>query len=379
MSNSAQKSAISASETTNHLNPPRSPLPSRLDLSTWNPPRVLDFVLTNAAFGITERSAQKLKEEDIDGSVFLKFGCEFKFWREMGFSVGECVDLSNLVKLFDDASPASSTLSTAFDLEEADEKEARRIGEKMKKLAEEEGWTIDTLADPHAIFNLPFPAIRFPSNNHFNMVDGAFQFVGREKIKLLYELLMGTDESQGLMAVSCYGTEGYGRSHIIAALVVLLMVEGRRVVYVPDCSHLLSGCFQGLRRSLFMAFHNKPKIRAKIRKFETLEDIERFCDPDLRLGYRGRMIFIFNGYDGLFEDLKEDENGYSNWDYNMEEIRSFLDRISYTSRRLLASAATEQLFRFKNTRRDYRHWVELQGGFSEVCCWMMLFCEKWFC
>ena len=44
-----------------------------------------------------------------------------------------------------------------------------------------------------------------------------------------------------------HGTAGFGKSHIVAALVCLLIKQGRLVVYLPDCKVMLKDRVDYLR------------------------------------------------------------------------------------------------------------------------------------
>ncbi|KAF8431713.1 hypothetical protein BGX38DRAFT_1177614 [Terfezia claveryi] len=50
-----------------------------------------------------------------------------------------------------------------------------------------------------------------------------------------------------------HGTQGSGKSHILAALTCLLMKKGHRVVYIPDCRALILDLFRYLQFSLILA------------------------------------------------------------------------------------------------------------------------------
>jgi hypothetical protein len=94
----------------------------------------------------------------------------------------------------------------------------------------------DQLSRPACTTELPFP---FPGMGkpieRFTFTDGiCWSYMGREYfITLLNEVtqLMGSVTRK----LSLYGTIGYGKSYLLAALVCYLTVHGTRIVYIPDC------------------------------------------------------------------------------------------------------------------------------------------------
>jgi len=76
------------------------------------------------------------------------------------------------------------------------------------------------------------------------------------------------------MKIYLYGSSGSGKSHILAALAFKLVQEGKRVLYIPDCSELLQDCTDLLRKALRFTFHNLPLLAA-INEATTTEELVR--------------------------------------------------------------------------------------------------------
>ena len=65
--------------------------------------------------------------------------------------------------------------------------------------------------------------------------------MGRENFEILLREFHAMQKSCDTTALWLYGTQGYGKSHILAAFVSYPCARGNeRVTYIPDCRELLS-------------------------------------------------------------------------------------------------------------------------------------------
>ncbi|KAF8537365.1 hypothetical protein BDD12DRAFT_887798 [Trichophaea hybrida] len=93
----------------------------------------------------------------------------------------------------------------------------------------------EQLSNPAQATLLPFPSLAEPlPTTRFQINDGYWGYMGRE---IFEELLQKVEEFERNPHASLwlYGTIGYGKSHILAALVCYLISTGDTVVYLPDC------------------------------------------------------------------------------------------------------------------------------------------------
>jgi chromosomal replication initiation ATPase DnaA len=77
-----------------------------------------------------------------------------------------------------------------------------------------------------------------------NLVEGNWLHAGRTKFKELLQELKEVRKSTVYTTVWLYGTQGYGKSHLLAALVCYLAAADERVVYIPDCRALLKSAVE---------------------------------------------------------------------------------------------------------------------------------------
>jgi len=96
-------------------------------------------------------------------------------------------------------------------------------------------WNKKTLSDPKTMAELVFPFVGAVMPRRFAVTNGRWQFAGREVFQTLLDDVDCMRQSENLNALWVYGTRGYGKSHLLAALVCYLSARGDDVVYIPDC------------------------------------------------------------------------------------------------------------------------------------------------
>ncbi|PVF99606.1 hypothetical protein CPB86DRAFT_282444 [Serendipita vermifera] len=126
---------------------------------------------------------------------------------------------------------------------------------------------------PTTFIDLPFPSplspstIRFqvkkPKNFHY------FKYMGRTAFKELEVKVKNELCKKMKSGAYLYGCAGSGKSHLLAALAVKLIQEGKRVIYIPDCGELVSNFERTIRIALCFAFYDDP---------EAYSIIESACD-----------------------------------------------------------------------------------------------------
>ena len=158
-------------------------------------------------------------------------------------------------------------------------------------------------ADPSKVFDIPFPFIGIIPDR-FSLKYGTFSYMGRENfIKLWVDIsslqvgvdFLSTEAKPIFKDATLYGTLGYGKSHMLATLVSLLIRRGRKVVYIPDCKKFLENPFQYLRFSLLMAFLQDKETLVMVLNSETLKDLELICISV----ERNSLVFIVDQFNAI--------------------------------------------------------------------------------
>eukprot|EP00919_Chromeraceae_sp_WS-2016_P035662 GHVR01084574.1.p1 GENE.GHVR01084574.1~~GHVR01084574.1.p1 ORF type:complete len:737 (+),score=79.51 GHVR01084574.1:1073-3283(+) len=141
--------------------------------------------------------------------------------------------------------------------------------QKMKKTAEDKldplvaairavNYGLNEYKDPTMCLELPFPYTGEPHKRVATSMKGGveyFKFNGREKYAELYAAVKSLGKEK---RVQLYGTVGFGKSYLLAALAVQLMSEGMRVVYLPDCRKMLDDPTMYMREALLLSLTVTP-------------------------------------------------------------------------------------------------------------------------
>ena len=81
-----------------------------------------------------------------------------------------------------------------------------------------------------------------------------WRYVGRTKFKQLVQNFDEVRCDEHYTSLWLYGTQGYGKSHLLAALVCYLAAQDERVVYIPDCRSLLDDPVEYVKTAMLFAW-----------------------------------------------------------------------------------------------------------------------------
>ena len=215
------------------------------------------------------------------------------------------------------------------------------------------------LSNPAFNDELPFPYVgkilpqRFHANDQCNWF-----YTGREKFMELLDMVKNVQQDRRYRTLWLYGSRGYGKSHLLAALVCYLAAtENERVVYLPDCRECLSCPVSYIRTAMLFAWANDDDKQLEIMGINTTEMIADFFEAN------EKVIFVIDQYDAF--DLSD--TGQSRLlDKKKEDLLNFLDGIRASGNAVISSSA------------NYRHYLETKhqqasqktlcvyGGLTEV-------------
>ena len=63
--------------------------------------------------------------------------------------------------------------------------------------------------------------------------------MGRDRFSELVDRFEHIQKDPSHSSLIVYGTRGYGKSHLLAALVCCLAATAAKVIYIPDCRELM--------------------------------------------------------------------------------------------------------------------------------------------
>lgn len=147
------------------------------------------------------------------------------------------------------------------------------------------------LSSPATLIKLPFPFVGHSLPERFNY-DGDhnyWDYMGREKFTELLDAI-NVLETTAWRGYLFYGTIGYGKSHLLAALACYLIAAGKRVVYIPDCRECAWKRVAYFRAAMLLAWGGPEDrvIRESIMALNTMKAISDF------FAKRSNILFIID-------------------------------------------------------------------------------------
>lgn len=221
---------------------------------------------------------------------------------------------------------------------------------------------------PGKVQQIPFPFIGAPHGRfHMEKQNGinVFRYGGREVFQQLHDQVSALKYLGGHTYLQLYGTIGYGKSHVLAALAVLLMRLGeKRVVYVPDCKKMLVSPGDYMKQALLLALKLKPldtepeAAYAALQECEGPDDIQRWKRARIT---EGDLLFFVGQVSSL------DPKGASALHdlVKVEQCRTFLNNM-YTGQLVVEeSSANNEQAHEDNSSQSRPPRVSCYGGLSE--------------
>jgi len=129
----------------------------------------------------------------------------------------------------------------------------------------------------HDILPFPFVGPAVPTRFRANAdSEDSWFYVGREMFMGLLDRLSHVRKARNRTALWVYGTKGYGKSHLLAALVCYLAAQGERVVYIPDFRECVKSPVAYVRAAMLFAWADDMTMQDEIIALDTQPKIEHF-------------------------------------------------------------------------------------------------------
>ena len=217
----------------------------------------------------------------------------------------------------------------------------------------------DMFSEPESVFCLPFPSLhQIP--RRFEMLDSnLFTFNGREVFATIWQKWLEiSDENYCYRAaISIYGSTGYGKSHILAALVCLLIHSGERVIYIPDCEEASRQALDYLQTAFLFAFFDSPSDAGRILAWKTAEDVKKFRD----FGGR-RLCFVIDQRDAL--DPLDEVFDFENKDRG--DFDRLLTTIAVGHKEINGASANACSYKYGRLKQTNDLKIDMLGGMTKV-------------
>ena len=147
---------------------------------------------------------------------------------------------------------------------------------RLEKIREAKITPVDLSTPSEDLIKLPFPFVSPLPLDRFEFgAEKTWQYMPREIFSELLEKARIFMKEEWT-ALWFYGTIGFGKSHVLAALVCYLMKSGYRVIYIPDCRTFYKDSVPVLREAMILAWAGLPSIVDAVERFDTLDEINTF-------------------------------------------------------------------------------------------------------
>jgi len=170
------------------------------------------------------------------------------------------------------------------------------------------------------LLELPFPFVGKPPRPRFTIlpthkVKGAggittgdgqpedcetrwFRYYGRESFKVIFDDVMSLRIRDDFSMYYIHGTLGYGKSYMLAALVIVLITRKKKVVYLPDCRQLVRDFLAYLKNALVLTYAGDLETQCELLKYTRGQALVRWCT--LRATSVGeRLYFVIDQLNAL--------------------------------------------------------------------------------
>ena len=223
--------------------------------------------------------------------------------------------------------------------------------------AVESSGVVAELSSPTFDIKLPFPFVGTTMPQRFKVEDGDgnnWFYVGRERFTELLKLFRIVQLRPDHSALWVYGTKGYGKSHLLAALVCYLVAQKERVIYLPNCRGCIDAPVEYVQAAMLFAWADDPTIQNEIITLNTREMIHDFfnCHQE--------SIFVIDQMDAFGSENGKDRDG------DLEEIYKWLNLCKAWHPAVLSTSANYQAYLRQMDKDSTEDTMHVYGGFTTV-------------
>ena len=178
--------------------------------------------------------------------------------------------------------------------------------------------------------------------------------MGRTKFKQLMQKLNEVRHDEHYRALWLYGTQGYGKSHLLAALVCYLAAQDERVVYIPDCRSLIDNPIAYVKTAMLFAWADDVTTQKEIiATLNTTHEIDAFFYS------QKNVIFVVDQMNAFKTGGNNDPNEnrkLHRW------IRSFTSR----HKTVFSSSANHTDYLEQFNKQSSNRVLRVRGGLDDV-------------
>jgi hypothetical protein len=181
-------------------------------------------------------------------------------------------------------------------------------------------------------------------------------YIGREKFAELRDRFEHICRDTTCSALVVYGSRGYGKSHLLAALVCYLAARGVKVVYIPDCREFIHSPVRYLIAAMLFAWAGDQSKQQDIMTLKTQEDINLFFEA------QQDVVFVIDQLNAL---EKDEDNNKSTKD-NKAQLDEWLSDLRTGHKAILSSSANNHSILNRVDRQSSQEIMYVYGGLTTV-------------
>ncbi|KAJ7510171.1 hypothetical protein B0H11DRAFT_1958006 [Mycena galericulata] len=153
----------------------------------------------------------------------------------------------------------------------------------------------ESLTDASCSLSLPFPSLLRSSIQSLHTANGQYSVenIGRPIFATVLSQVERLDR-QIPRPVVLLGTYGSGKSHLLAMLASFLFAQGKRVVFLPECSLVADDPILWIKLAFALPFADLPETLERISQFTTTDEFLEFTR-----NWREDVYFLIDDFDRI--------------------------------------------------------------------------------
>lgn len=223
---------------------------------------------------------------------------------------------------------------------------------------------VKRFSEPAFDVKLPFPLVNeiYPDRFKINLEDAdrKWSYVGREKFTTLVDEFECLRKDGSKTRLIVYGTRGYGKSHLLAALVCLLAAGKTHVVYVPDCRSLMKRQVRYMKAAMLFAWADDTSKQQAILALDSLEAMAGFLEKQSKTS---DIVFVIDQLNALETEEDDDQDTT----HEKSKLRQWLNGLlSLKKKGILSTSANNHKILGGSNRQDDYKIMYTYGGLTKV-------------
>ena len=389
--------------------------PTTKEIKEWDKNELLEWIQQQRPKPLDGDILEKFKAADIPGKIFLKHAGDAEFFeKKCNLSIGpseiladlaaeivgmEAAGVKSKLLFFIPCTPRRQANNVTGYREQAGDAEISDTASKKPRLESEPDSELQELAAsacqqrkriqqeiekldqsfvssskevvpyPNSVFQLsnptfdtklPFPFVgqtvpgRFRVNGKDN--ERNWFYMGREKFTELRERFERLRSDTTLSTLIIYGTRGYGKSHLLAALVCYLAAQKGKVVYIPDCREFMKEPVPYIIAAMLLAWADDNSKQQIIMTLDTQEKIYQF--------FKGqkKVVFVIDQVNALQKEGDDDEYTAN----KKARLHEWLQHLMARHKAVLSSSANNHSILNQAQKQSSNDVMNVYGGLTRV-------------